>query len=277
MGEEAHWAGVTPRLGDMETVHLVTLHGALLDSRSWRPFGEALGTAKGIRRLDVTLPGHSEDPSDISPPTSGEIVEALLPTVSGLGDAPVVLCGHSWGGMVALDFAARHPELVQGLIVIESSWGTATTVWEKIGTAVARALLRLVSPRTLARWSAADYGRHRDTTRQYVEATVGRRTRHQIVAVMQAVFSFDIRDQLEAITQPTLIVVGQRNRRTHNQAKKLAKNLPQASLVSVSGAGHLPMLDNPQETAKFVTQFLHRHFGVETADARHTPAPEPLD
>ncbi len=277
MGEQTHWAGVRLRLGGVETVHLVTLHGALLDSRSWRAFGEALEPAKGIRRLDVTLPGHSDDPSDISPHSSGEIVEALLPTVRRLGDAPVVLCGHSWGGMVALDFAARHPELVQGLIVIESSWGTATTAWEKLGTAVARALLRFVSPRTLARWSAADYGRHCDTTRRYVEATVGGRTRQQIAAVMQAVFSFDIRDQLEAITQPTLIVVGQRNRRTHNQATKLAAKLPEASLVSVSDAGHLPVLDNPQETATIVKRFLHQHFGVETGETGPAVAPEPPD
>ncbi len=153
----------------MKTLHLVTLHGALLASDEWDLLGEALSPWVNIQRTDLTLPGHTGNPSDLSPQSTSDVSAALLPVIEKLQEAPVVLCGHSWGGMIALDLASRHPELVHGLVLIETSWGTSTTLGERLGTVVAQILLRLVSPARLARWSGAEYGRYSARTRAYVE------------------------------------------------------------------------------------------------------------
>jgi 3-oxoadipate enol-lactonase len=240
----------------MRTLQLVTLHGALLDFHMWDPLWDALDYEVAFERTDLTLPGHTDDPGDLSPEPTHEVSALLLQALEALGPGTVVLLGHSWGAMVALDLAARYPDRVQGLILIETSWGTSTTPGERLGTILARGLLRVISPATLARMAAADYGRHSPSTKAYVASTASRLGSTKIRAIMNAVFAFDIRDSLASITQPTLVIVGERNKRTHAQARKLEQALPRASVVTITDAGHLPMLDQPEQTAAVIAGFL---------------------
>ncbi|WP_104165018.1 alpha/beta fold hydrolase [Arthrobacter sp. SX1312] len=61
------------------------------------------------------------DPSDV--PQDGARVAADLHTLLQLGDepGPYVLAGHSFGGLYALTFAARYPEEVAGLVLVDST------------------------------------------------------------------------------------------------------------------------------------------------------------
>lgn len=247
----------------MSTVQLVTLHGALLDGHMWDALWDALDQATTLERTDLVLPGHSDDQYELSPESTREVLELLLPQLESLAPGPVVLCGHSWGAMVALDLAARYPDRVQGLIVMETSLGTSTTMVERLGTLLARGLLRLVSPATLSRLTVADYGRHSPRTKEYLRLTTGRLGAEKIRSVMNAVFAFDIRGSLASILQPTLILVGERNRRTHAQARQLQEGLRQSTLVTIVRAGHLPMLDNPSQTASVVGDYLRKQFPHE--------------
>lgn len=46
---------------------------------------------------------------------------ADLATVAAAGDGPCILAGHSWGGLLVLMVAAKHPDLVAGLVLIDSA------------------------------------------------------------------------------------------------------------------------------------------------------------
>ena len=71
----------------MKTLHLVTLHGALLASDEWDLLGEALSPWVNIQRTDLTRPGHTGNPSDLSPQSTSDFSAALLPVIEKLPKA----------------------------------------------------------------------------------------------------------------------------------------------------------------------------------------------
>ena len=60
-----------------------------------------------------------------------------------------------------------------------------------------------------------------------------------------------------AITARTLVAVGELDRRDfHEIAERLAREIPDARHAVIEGAGHLPALERPEETARLVREFL---------------------
>jgi pimeloyl-ACP methyl ester carboxylesterase len=80
--------------------------------------------------------------------------------------------------------------------------------------------------------------------------------RQTTIDAPKAVLRFDLRDRLDQVTLPTLILAGSKDRSVkpaHTQA--LADGIPQASLQRFPGAGHLVVLERAHQLAPAVTEF----------------------
>ncbi|QVQ52828.1 alpha/beta hydrolase [Spiractinospora alimapuensis] len=93
---------------------VVALHGHFGRGRIFAPLAEHVSTSYRIVAPDQRGHGRSDNGGDFHPDAYVADLEALL-TALALG--PVVLLGHSMGGVVAYRLAARRPDLVRGLIV----------------------------------------------------------------------------------------------------------------------------------------------------------------
>ncbi len=92
------------------------LHGFPELARSWRHQLPALGAA-GYRAVAPDMRGYGE--TDLQGPYDvGTLVRDVAGLVQALGRDRTVVVGHDWGGAVAWAVAARHPELVEGLVAI---------------------------------------------------------------------------------------------------------------------------------------------------------------
>ncbi len=118
--------------GDPSRGTFVLLHGLASNARFWELVAPRLAAA-GHPVLAPDLRGHglSDKPADgYDFPGLAEDVRRL---VQGLAGAPALVAGHSWGGMVALEYAARHSPagvaLVDGGFTQASDFPEAT--WEK--------------------------------------------------------------------------------------------------------------------------------------------------
>lgn len=100
---------------------VVLVHGLASTSRLWGGVAESLvGAGHRVAAVDLRGHGDSDAPQDgYDSATAADDLLALLPQLS---DNPVVLAGQSWGGNVVLQVAARRPDLVAGLALVDGGW-----------------------------------------------------------------------------------------------------------------------------------------------------------
>jgi carboxylesterase len=105
--------------GDRAATGVVLTHGFTGNPRATTPLGRRLLEAGHTVEV-VRLPGHGTTVADMARTRyadwRGAVEEAL--TRMSAACARVVLAGHSMGGTISLDLASAHPELVDGVAVI---------------------------------------------------------------------------------------------------------------------------------------------------------------
>ena len=94
---------------------LVLVHAGIADMRMWDPLVALLDHRFRIVRYDMR--GHRRD--DLHAPASPRDAEDLAALLTALDIDACTLVGASFGGLVALDFASKHPERVERLVVID--------------------------------------------------------------------------------------------------------------------------------------------------------------
>jgi 3-oxoadipate enol-lactonase len=176
----------------------------------------------------------------------GEVRRHLLSEPLAL-DAPAALVGSSYGGLVCLEAAAREPELVTDLVLLDAplpdhEWSAEI---EAYGDEEERLLeagdLDAATELNLAFWAPAMADRLRPMTRCSLELEVD-----EIEQV-----------DLSAVRARTLVAVGGHDKPDFRAiAERLARELPNAELAVIEGAGHLPSMERPDETAALVRRFL---------------------
>jgi lipase len=101
------------RWGDADAPWIVCLHGITGHGRGSRRLAE--GWLGDYHVLAPDLVGHGSSPYE--PPWS--IEEHLDTLLESVGTRPAVWIGHSFGARVAFEFAARHPRLVERLVLLD--------------------------------------------------------------------------------------------------------------------------------------------------------------
>lgn len=246
--------------GPADAPVLVLLHGFTMSLESWDGWVEELADDYRIVRYDLLGHGLSgPDPLKRYAPT--ERVETLGRLLDRLGIARATLGGNSFGGLLAWRFAARHPERVARLILVDSGAYSIYGVGEDPAPTppAMQAYLRQPSD---AGFEASMANIFADPSR------ISRARLAQIRAMMAGngdafvdhLDEFTLPDptpDLARIAAPTLILWGEEDRLIPvEQANRLAAAIPQASLVTYPGVGHVPHEEIPARSAADVRRFL---------------------
>jgi pimeloyl-ACP methyl ester carboxylesterase len=248
---------------------LVLVHGFAASVHAWRPWVARLKAR--YRLISLDLPGHglTETPKGYhaSLDSNGDLAAGLA---TSLGVDRFVLVGNSMGGAVAWDYALRHPERLDGLVLIDSAgWpgkhgasGPPAFVGALIGNPLGRAIAKTLNPRDLARSGLksayldpalvtddliARYGDlalapgHRD-----ILLTMKSRPDRRVTA-----------EDFAAIKTPTLVMAGEQDKLIPvAQSRAIAAAIPGAHLVTYNAGGHVPMEQLPDASAADLTAFL---------------------
>ena len=162
-------------------------------------------------------------------------------------DEPAALVGSSYGGLYCLDFAARHPDLVTDLVLLDAplpdhEWSDEVHAYAAEEDRLLEAGdLDAATELNLSFWAPAVADRLRPMTRWSLEL--------EIDEVEQV--------DLGAVRARTLVAVGENDKADfHRIAERLVRELPNAERAVVPGAGHLPSVERPAETAALIAAFL---------------------
>lgn len=236
------------------------VHGAGMDHSVW-PLQARHFAYRGWNALAPDLPGHGR--SDGALRTSiPALADWLWNLIRALDARAVHLVGHSMGALIALELAARHRRKVAGLALL----GAAPRM------PVHPALLEAaVGPGPLAAelicdWGfgpAGHFGGHRSPGSWMVGhalALLGRSAGPLLHADLAACAAY--RGGLEAtarIACPALVIAGGLDRMTPaRQGARLVEAMPRARFVSLSGCGHMMMVEEPDATLDALAEFFLR-------------------
>ena len=194
------------------------------------------------------------------------------------GAPTAVLLGHSWGALLALRYALVHPDRVEALIYVSGTGIDPEDTWRPEFRQRMDGYLRGPG----SRWAQLD-GRDRSPAqdREYAVlqwsadfADPATAVRHaeslatpwfpinwECSAALNAEIARYLRDTdvaaaCRALAVPTLIVDGDRDRRPRRAVDSLHRALPEATRVTIAGAGHLPWVEDPHRVTAAVTGFL---------------------
>ena len=222
----------------------VWLHGAGLSGDTWHAITKTYSKA-----ITPDLPGHG-----ISPLSQPYRVEAYAERLVGCVPDEAVLIGHSLGGMIALELAARLQDRIKALILIEAVPTVQDRLVGRLSANVAAALFRTIPTSWLAKLSGLGES---TATKVELQRQMARMDRSQISAALEAAAHYDGRPRLAMITVPTLIIVGKRNLATHHGAELMAQRIPDAEFLKLPG-GHMLHTDNHVQLKRCIGTFLHR-------------------
>jgi pimeloyl-ACP methyl ester carboxylesterase len=183
------------------------------------------------------------------------VVEIRLKEGSDQFEGGVTTSGASFGGHVALEFAATHPDVVERLIVMGPPWDWDwSEEMEAFFTAEDAALeagqideaVRL----NVERWvGSADAG-----VKELVAEMQERAFRLQLAVETEPVeIDPPVSTRVSAIAMPVTVVMGERDVPDFIAiAHRLADELPAARLECVTRASHLPALERPEVVADLI-------------------------
>lgn len=130
---------VLQRDGDHERPAFLLVHGLASNARLWDGVGDELA-ARGFASVAVDQRAHGESEGTDHGFDFGTLAGDLAAVVVATFDRPVVAAGQSWGGNVVLELAARHPEVVDGVVCVDGGFITLAErfpTWEEAATVLA--------------------------------------------------------------------------------------------------------------------------------------------
>jgi pimeloyl-ACP methyl ester carboxylesterase len=228
---------------------IVLLHGAGFDRTTWALHSRWFAH-HGFGVLAPDLPGHGR--SKGNPLRSiAEMADWTAALIGAAGAASARLVGHSMGSLIALETAARHPQKVSALSLIGTA--AAMTVGPdllKAAEANDHAAIDMVAIWGLGfqaelggslapgLWMHSGAERVLETCRPgvlYNDLAACNAYQNALAAAAQ-------------IAVPTTLILGERDMMTPAKAgKALAAALPNAKTVVLRGAGHMMMVERPDE------------------------------
>lgn len=224
-------------------------------------------SAEGVRPEDVTLRSEVEDLDRVR---------------SHFGLESVAVLGHSWGGVVAMEYAIRHPERVAQLLLLDTGPASADD-WRRFREDLARrrpadvdAMRAIASTDAYARGDleaeAAYYRIHfRITVRRpdHLEMLVARLrsnfTEQGVVlarSIEQRLYEetsesadWNLYPALRRLDVPTLVLHGEDDFVPVELAARIAEAVPGARLSVLPGCGHFTYLEAPELVFEEISRF----------------------
>lgn len=228
------------------------------DLRVWDLLLEHLAGEYRVVRYDNRGHGLSDCPD--APYTIGQLVDDAIAIIQALQLKDVNFVGLSIGGLIGQGLAARRPELLRSLVLMDTAAKIGTpAIWqERISTLRNDGLLSMADL-ILDRWFGEPYR----TEGEYLPLMRNMLTRTPVegyAGCCQAIAGADFHESTADLQLPVLAMAGEQDLATPPTIVEQTAALCGAEFHMISGAGHLPCVDQPAATAALINGFLTRVF-----------------
>ncbi len=227
---------------------LVLLHGYPLDHRLWDEIIPLLED-----QFDLIIPdlrGFGGSSTVDSFYTMEDYASDIAGLLDFLGIQKTAIAGHSMGGYVALAFARLYPERMTGLALVSSQvlGDTPAKREDRFKTA---AEVADKGPASVVESMAPKFSND-SRMQEFARSSMELQQPGAYIGALKAMGErVDSTPLLETIHYPVVIIHGDAdNLIPIDRAREVKAALPDAYLVEISGAGHMPMMEAKEQTAE---------------------------
>jgi len=240
---------------------IVFSHGLLWSQRMFRAQIEELSKNYRVIAYDHRGQGQSEVKAPFDMDT---LYQDALELIKKLGSGKVHFAGLSMGGFVGMRLAARKPELIKSLILLETSannepvenvpkYKTLNGIVKLLGviSPVANKVMKIMFAES---WLANPKNKE-EVKFWKKEMMTNKRT---ITGPVDGViFRNGVEDELSNISCPTMVIVGDEDVATKpEKAKFIQMSIKNAKLHRVTGAGHSSCIEKPEVVNQLISEWL---------------------
>jgi pimeloyl-ACP methyl ester carboxylesterase len=267
-GQDLHIHEAGPPNGRLALV----IHGW---SSSWYALSPLMPMlSERYRCLAVDLPGYGASPPLKERATIPRYADLLADFIRQETKQPVILVGHSMGGMISLTLGLRHPDLVERMVLVcptisgrlstfinlfilpitlmerfgLGSW--IVSVFENWLVGITDQLMRPASFAEVTGITEKDYVQLRADARKPGQG----RVRAECYWAMRV---NDLRGKLKDVKAPALVIWGMEDNTVPlRDASVVAREWPEADLRVIPNAGHWPQFETPKIAERYTRAFL---------------------
>uniref|UniRef100_A0A832MJ68 Alpha/beta hydrolase n=1 Tax=Eiseniibacteriota bacterium TaxID=2212470 RepID=A0A832MJ68_UNCEI len=241
---------------------VVLVHGLGSGTAHWLPVARRLAARHRVALVE--LPGHGLAPMP-RPLTLDRAAAALDRALEQIGGEPVVLVGHSLGGLVAARAALARPQRVAGLVLVEAALSP------QFSAAEAAALRRALDADPAGALRAAWVSFGRDSAQgERLWAETSRHDPRMLRAWIEVALREDLSEAAAGLRMPVLAAVSARTWPRGEAWGPTARALGLTNVATLTverfdDCGHFVMLDRPDALADRIAAFVRAVRGEPVA------------
>lgn len=237
---------------------VVLIHCLGVDRRLWDIAAASL--SRDFTLLSYDLPGHGETP----PPSGGYGIEDLSAQLAAVlrqeGIARAHIAGISLGGLVTQHFAATYPEMVDRVVLCDTTpryTDEMRAMWTERAATARKAGVRALVDGLLKVWFTDPFVDADPPAVRYVRDTLQRCSAEGYALACEALAAADLRPLVGKIAAYTLVVCGDQDIPSFlDAARWLAENLSNSQKVWLAPARHASILEQPEAFQRSLREFL---------------------
>jgi 3-oxoadipate enol-lactonase len=214
-----------------------------------------------------------------TPFTMSDLADDVAAVLDEAGVRRATVAGLSMGGMIAQEFALRHPDRVDGLVLIATrapapayhAPTSSNDMWYLLQRPRRNETLAAFFTRMWSEGAAPGFAdREPDSISELVRQIVERPTpRPMLMHQLRAVNGWGHAERLGSIKARTVVVSGADDRlATIANGRRLAELIPGARFVELPGVGHLPHLEAPDLVLELIREVTTQPSRPAATDAR---------
>jgi len=266
-GERVHYRDE----GKADGQAIVLVHGFSASLHTWEPWVQRLSPDYRVISLDLAAHGLTQVPEGyvVTQDAQSAIVDGVT---RKLGVDHFVLAGNSMGGGVSWNYALKHPERLDGLVLVDSvglpppETGKAREggpfVFKMLRNPVGQFILRRVNPKPVAEPGLKKAYHNEalvtpEVLDRYVNMALAPGRREMILSMQNQSRTPVTPETFKAIKTPTLVMHGDADALISIEAgRALAAAIPGAKLIVYPNVGHIPMEEVPDQSAADLKAFI---------------------
>jgi 3-oxoadipate enol-lactonase len=222
---------------------------------------QAAALSKDLRVVRYASRGHGETPASPGPYTVADLAGDVIALLDRLDIERASFCGLSIGGMTGMWLGVNGPERVERLaICCTAKQLPPSSMWIERAAQVRAEGMDSVIEATIERWFTPEFRESAPESVERIRAIFLETDPEGYAGHCEALAEFDMRDQLDAISAPTLVIGGADDPvGTPERVAAIGEEIEDSRVVVLPNARHLAAV----EQADLLTRELEQHLGVE--------------